>query len=215
MRHDHHIGAPGQTTRGERTLGCTFDVTGEQEHLSAGHDAQDAGTVVVPPALARLRMQELELDTFPAPGFACEAWRGRHPRQRHGTSMPYRRDVHATHDRSGTSRMIHVGVAQHQQIDAVHATCAQERQNSRIACGASAAKRRTGVVQQHMAVRAHDHGQTLSDIEHVHERLSLRRHGARRKRDRQNHRQSEQAPAQWQRYERHRCSGCQTRGRNR
>jgi len=196
MGHHDHIGAPGQATRGERTLGGAFNVTGEQEHLAAGHDAQDAGTVVVPPARARLRMQELELDTVPAPGFACQAWRGRHARQRHGTTLPHGRDIHATHDRLRASRMIDVRVAQNQQIDAAHATRAQERQHDHITCGASAAKRRTRVVQQHMAVCAHHHGQPLSDVEHIDERLTLCRRGAWRKGDRQDHRQSEQAPPQ-------------------
>ena len=182
MGHDDHVGASRQPTLGERALGGLLDVACEQEHPARGHDAQDAGPIVVTPALMRAWMQELELDAVPAPRLARNAGCGGNAQRGVDTPVPDPCDVEAAQDGPRATDVIDVAMTEHQQIDALHALLAQERQHGHLARRPPAAKRRTRVVQQDVLPSAHDHRESLADVEHVDERLAIPECGAGRTR---------------------------------
>lgn len=175
MGHDDHVGAPRQPTLGERALRRLLDVACEQEHPARGRDAQDAGPIVVTPARMRAWMQELELDAVPAPRLAGNAGCGGYVQRGRDTPVPHRCDSEAALDGPRATDVIDVAVTEHQQIDALHALLAQERQHGHLAGGPPAAKRRTRVVQQDVLASAHDHREALADVEHVDEGLAVLR----------------------------------------
>src|SRR6187549_3960761 len=67
MGSDHDVARQRLSAVDERALAVHLDVTREQAGPTWCADAEHAGTIVVRPACASRRMQQLEVDVIPAP----------------------------------------------------------------------------------------------------------------------------------------------------
>lgn len=172
---DHHDVGPevARLALRQALLHRRADVAGEQQRAMRGFHPQHAARLVAQRREVRRRVQQAQPHAIVGPGVAGHAGpRACEPRvlrrqQRHAwPGAPHR--VQA-------AGVVVVAMARDQPVDAAHAQGAQRRHHHLLAGIETLRLRRAHVVQQHVAVRAHQHSQALTDIKH--DRFELARGG--------------------------------------
>ena len=122
----------------------------------------------------RRRVQDAEANAVPFPRVACDAGAARAERATSGpfsTSTPRKgRD-----DRRSAARVIVVGMAHDEAVEAAAAAGGERGQDDLLAAVEPRARRRAGIEQQPVRARLDEHGEPVTDVEHDGARGAVRR----------------------------------------
>ena len=192
MRHHQHRRQARPHRRSHRRFHLRTDVAGQQHPPAASLHQQHAGAVVVAVAAAGRRAQHAEAHAIPLPRLSGRALlHGQaHAGGFAGQPACLRKRLC---NRLRATGVIIVAMADHQRIHARQAQRMDGRQHHGLAEVETGGIARTGVIDQQVIVRAHQHRQPLPHVEHPQPERSVGRRTARRQQQRQEQHRPEPA----------------------
>ncbi len=174
VRDDHQLGTQVRGVPAQQAaLDDVANIARQQCARIRGFDPQYAAGLVAQVRKTRAGMQEAKAHPVPLPLLPGAAACGDVQRRTRWRSRACHRQPRA-HCGIATS-MIGIGMAEHDGVQPAHTKRAQRRQHDALAGIEAVAHRRTGIEQQRMALRAHQHRQALTHIQHLHFRLACGR----------------------------------------
>ena len=209
VRHQQHVAAQRRRVRATSRASCSASMSPVSSACwplrigDAQHAAQGVGLGVAALVVVVARVQQLEAHPIPLPRLAGAQRRCARPRQQRVPGLERRRQ--SGHRQRGQHRrraadVVAVAVAQHQQVQALHAERAQQRHQHARAGVAVARVLRAGVVQQRVRTRAHEDRAALADVgdHELHRALGRPLDGRHEQRQHQRQRQCAHGPRQAQ-----------------